>query len=102
MEGLPIVLMEAMALGTAVVAPRLAGIPELVDDGRTGLLFTPSNWCELEQRIERLLTDDGLRGRLVEEALRTIAEGFDIAQSATTLTWLFANDASSSQAQIMP
>ena len=102
MEGLPIVLMEAMALGTAVIAPLLAGIPELVDDGRTGLLFTPSNWRELEQGIERLLTDDELRGRLAEEARHTIAEEFDTAQSATTLISLFANDASSRHAEIMP
>ena len=102
MEGLPIVLMEAMALGTAVIAPRLAGIPELIDDGRTGLLFTPSNWRELEESIERLMTDDDLRARLVEEARSTIVQRFDIAQSAATLTSLFANDASSRQAQIMP
>ena len=93
MEGLPIVLMEAMALGTAVVAPRLAGIPELVDDGRTGLLFTPSNWHELELAIERLLTDEELRAQLVENAHRALAEEFDIAQSAKRLTSLFANGA---------
>ena len=90
MEGLPIVLMEAMALGTAVVAPRLAGIPELVDDGRTGLLFTPSNWRELELAIERLLTDDGLRARLVEGAYQTVVDRFDIAQSTKLLASLFA------------
>ena len=92
MEGLPIVLMEAMALGTAVIAPRLAGIPELIDDGRNGLLFTPSNWGELEERIERLLSDDGLRARLVEQARKTIASDFDIAQSADTLSSLFSTE----------
>lgn len=94
MEGLPIVLMEAMALGTAVVAPRLAGIPELIDDGRTGLLFTPSDWRELESKVERLLTDDGLRARLVAEAFQTVADGYEIARSAKLLTSLFASDAS--------
>lgn len=94
MEGLPIVLMEAMALRTAVVAPRLAGIPELIDDGRTGLLFTPSDWRELEAKVERLLTDDGLRARLVAEAYQTVADGYDIARSAKLLTSLFASDAS--------
>lgn len=94
MEGLPIVLMEAMALGTAVVAPRLAGIPELVDDGRTGLLFKPSDWRELEVQIDRLLSDDGLRGRLVGEAHQTIVKEYDVTGSARTLTSLFANAAS--------
>lgn len=92
MEGLPIVLMEAMALGTAVVAPRLAGIPELVDDGRTGLLFTPSNWNELELQIIRLMSDDGLRERLAKEARQAIVDGFDVAQSARSLASLFAGE----------
>ena len=96
MEGLPIVLMEAMALGTAVVAPRLAGIPELIDHGRTGLLFTPSDWRELESAMERLLTDLELRSGLVENAYRVLGEGFDIAQSAKTLTSLFADDSAPS------
>jgi len=91
MEGLPIVLMEAMALRTAVVAPRLAGIPELVEDGRTGLLFTPSDWRGLELAIERLLNDKGLRARLVEESCWTIADGYDITKSAKVLASLFAN-----------
>ncbi|HEV2044219.1 MAG TPA: glycosyltransferase family 4 protein, partial [Sphingomicrobium sp.] len=95
MEGLPIVLMEAMALGTAVIAPRLAGIPELVEDGRTGLLFTPSDWSELALKIERLLTDDELRARLVEEAHQAIVDGYDITQSAKLLTSLFADNATS-------
>ena len=90
MEGLPIVLMEAMALGTAVIAPRLAGIPELIEDGHNGLLFTPSNWMELEQRIERLLGDGALRARLADRARETIATDFDIARSATVLASLFS------------
>ena len=90
MEGLPIVLMEAMALGTAVIAPRLAGIPELVQDGQTGLLFTPSNWHELEDAIERLLTDEKLRERLAAEARHKIAREYDTAQSANLLKDLFA------------
>ncbi|MEO7410923.1 MAG: glycosyltransferase family 4 protein [Sphingomicrobium sp.] len=92
MEGLPIVLMEAMALGTAVIAPRLAGIPELVDDGRTGLLFTPSNWQELESQILGLLTDNELRGRLSAEAYQTIISEFDVKRSAKTLAALFADN----------
>ena len=93
MEGLPIVLMEAMALGTAVIAPRLAGIPELIDDGRNGLLFTPSNWNELEGRIERLLGDESLRARLVGQARQTVVREFDIARSADALASLFSTEA---------
>jgi glycosyltransferase involved in cell wall biosynthesis len=46
-EGIPVTLMEAMALGVPVVAPRLMGIPELVRDGDTGVLFTPGRDDEL-------------------------------------------------------
>ena len=93
MEGLPIVLMEAMALGTAVIAPRLAGIPELIDDGRNGLLFTPSDWQQLEQRIERLLGDGALREQLADRARQTIVADFDIARSADALASLFSTEA---------
>ena len=91
MEGLPIVLMEAMALGTAVVAPRLAGIPELIDEGRTGLLFTPSNWNDLGTQLERLLSDENLRMRLIAEAKQTIASEFDIVKSAKALASSFCD-----------
>ncbi|MGB3740074.1 MAG: glycosyltransferase, partial [Pontixanthobacter sp.] len=47
MEGLPVVLMEAMAIGVPVVASRVAGIPELVEHGVTGLTFTPTDAGEL-------------------------------------------------------
>ena len=64
MEGLPVVLMEAMALGIPVVATRVAGIPELVVEDQTGLLFTPSNWGELAQQLYKLLDDPQLQHRL--------------------------------------
>jgi glycosyltransferase involved in cell wall biosynthesis len=54
MEGLPIVLMEAMAMGTAVIASRVAGIPELVKDGENGVLFTPSDWDDLAACMRRM------------------------------------------------
>jgi glycosyltransferase involved in cell wall biosynthesis len=89
MEGLPIVLMEAMAIGTAVVASRVAGIPELIEDGESGLLFTPSNWDGLTDRVRRLLDDRALRERLARRAREKIAEEFDIQRSARQLQQLF-------------
>jgi colanic acid/amylovoran biosynthesis glycosyltransferase len=93
MEGLPIVLMEAMAVGTAVIASRVAGIPELVHDGETGLLFTPSNWDELASCIRRLADDDALRGSLAERGQTAVAVEFDIGRSAAQLRELFASTA---------
>jgi glycosyltransferase involved in cell wall biosynthesis len=90
MEGLPIVLMEAMAIGTAVIASCVAGIPELVEDGESGLLFTPSNWDELAAAIRRLVDDDALREKLVRRARERVAGEFDIGRSAAQLQALFA------------
>jgi glycosyltransferase involved in cell wall biosynthesis len=86
MEGLPIVLMEAMALGVPVVASHVAGIPELIEDGVSGLLFTPSNWDELAACVERLLSDAALRESLAEHGKRKVAAEFDVEKSAETLS----------------
>lgn len=89
MEGLPIVLMEAMAIGVPVVASRVAGIPELVEDGVTGLLFTPANWDELAVRMNQLLADPAMRDRLTGEAKKKIEAEFDADKSARQLAVLF-------------
>lgn len=89
MEGLPIVLMEAMALGVPVVASRVAGIPELVEDGVNGLLFAPSDWTELGACIERLLTSDVLCTTFAEEGKKKVADEFDARKSAELLSKLF-------------
>jgi glycosyltransferase involved in cell wall biosynthesis len=90
MEGLPIVLMEAMAIGTAVVASRVAGIPELVEDGRTGLLFTPSDWAELAASLGRLVDDEGLRVKLAAAAKKSVRADYDVERSASAMRDLFA------------
>ena len=59
MEGLPVVLIEALAMQKAVVASQVAGIPELISEGQTGLLFAPSNWTDLETQLRRALSDPG-------------------------------------------
>lgn len=91
MEGLPIVLMEAMAIGTAVIASRVAGIPELVEDNKNGLLFTPSNWNELAHCIRHLANDDGLRERLAVAGRERVSADFDSRKSADRLLQLFGN-----------
>lgn len=89
MEGLPIVLMEAMALGIPVIASRVAGIPELVSDGKTGLLFAPSDWDELAQCIARLLSDKDLGATLAQNGKFKITSEFDTRKSASELGGLF-------------
>jgi colanic acid/amylovoran biosynthesis glycosyltransferase len=55
-EGIPLVLMEAMARGKAVLAPRITGIPELVIDGETGFLFAPGQLEEFVWRVQQTLS----------------------------------------------
>ena len=63
-EGVPVVLMEAMACELPVVTTRIMGIPELVEDGRTGLLVAPGRADALAEALGRLAADAGLRESL--------------------------------------
>jgi starch synthase len=63
-EPLGIVNLEAMACGAAVVASRVGGIPEVVDDGETGLLVPPSDPVALAAALNELLADPGRAAQL--------------------------------------
>ncbi len=91
MEGLPVVLMEAMALGVPVVASRIAGVPELVDDGVNGLLFHPADWNGLESALADSLTQETRTKAMVLEAKETINRYFDIEIAVSPLPQLFSN-----------
>jgi glycosyltransferase involved in cell wall biosynthesis len=85
MEGLPVVLMEALGLKVPVIAPAVAGIPELVEHGKTGLLFSPGNWEELTAHILALLEDGDLRDRLAQAGRARIEAGFDATRAVDLL-----------------
>lgn len=78
MEGLPVVLMEAMALGVPVIATRVAGIPELVRDGESGLLFDPADWAGLAEAVTTLAGNPDLRARLAAAGRVAIDRAFTI------------------------
>ena len=85
MEGLPVVLIEALALGVPVIAPWIAGIPEIIESGQSGLLFSPANWEELAERLVQLSSDNQLRTRLAIEGQRRVKNEFNIHQAVEPL-----------------
>jgi colanic acid/amylovoran biosynthesis glycosyltransferase len=88
-EGLPQLLMEAMACGLPAVSTRIVGIPDLVLDGETGLLVEPRDPKALADALERLLADPALAERLAAAGRRRVIEVFDIETSLEPLVRLF-------------
>jgi glycosyltransferase involved in cell wall biosynthesis len=80
-EGFGLVFAEAMAAGLPVVACRAAAVPEIVEDGRTGLLVGERNPAELAHALETLLVNENLRTELGLAATRRI-EAFDVPRVA--------------------
>ena len=89
-EGMPVCLMEAAACGVPVVAPAVGGIPELVQDGETGLLARPDDIASLVVALERLLRDAELRRRLGSAARRRAQEKFSVRHQADSLLALWS------------
>ena len=92
-EGIPVVLMEAMASGVPVVASRLSGIPELVTDGSTGILVPPGDPSALADAIARLAADRPLRDQLGAAGRASVQGSFDQDRNAVALLDLIAASA---------
>lgn len=75
-ESLGLVILEAMACGTAVIASNTGGIPEIVEDNINGLLFRPGDVTELAKKIQYLLQDRKMRMQLGNEGRRSIVSNF--------------------------
>jgi glycosyltransferase involved in cell wall biosynthesis len=88
-DGIPVALMEAMAAGAPVVSTRLSGIPELVQDGWSGLLAEPGDASGLAERIEAILTDPRRAAELARNARSTVEDQFNVATEAQRLRELF-------------
>jgi len=89
-DGLPTVLLEAMALGTPCVATPVTGIPEVLRHEETGLLVPERDPGALAGAIARLLAGRGLRIRLAEAARRVMVREFDVHRNAAILRESFA------------
>jgi len=83
-EGTPNTLYEAMAVGNAPVASTADGQGEILEDGKTALLFEPGDFSKMAELIVRVLRDDGLRKRL-QENVRIRIKDFDMGRTIATL-----------------
>lgn len=97
-DGLPTVLLEAMAMRLPVVSTALTGIPEIVDDGENGLLVPPNDPAALADALGRLLRDPALRGRLGDAARRKVLREFDLRTNAAMLHQFFVESRESARA----
>jgi colanic acid/amylovoran biosynthesis glycosyltransferase len=93
-EGVPVVLMEAMAMRLPVLSTRITGIPELIEDGHDGLLVPPGRPDSLADALELLSRDPALRQALGTRGRDKVLAEFDAEASATTLHSIFAEQVS--------
>jgi glycosyltransferase involved in cell wall biosynthesis len=91
--GIPVALMEAAASGKPVVASRLSGIPEAIENGAEGLLVPPGDAEALAQALATLAADPELRRRFGAAARERMLRDFDLARNARTLAARFRAEA---------
>ncbi|HZU26240.1 MAG TPA: glycosyltransferase family 4 protein [Bryobacteraceae bacterium] len=88
-EGIPVVLMEAMAAELPVVATWVAGVPELIEHNHNGVLCPPGDRAALVSAILRLASDRVMRRRLGAAGRRTVLERYDLATNVRRLAECF-------------
>lgn len=90
-EGVPVVLMEAMASRIPVIATRVAGVQELVEDGVTGFAVPPGDVATLAERIGRLMADPKMAAQMGRAGRMVVEREFDIAREGLWLAEIFRN-----------
>jgi glycosyltransferase involved in cell wall biosynthesis len=88
-EGIPVVLMEAMAMQLPCVATWVTGIPELINNGVDGLLVPPADPVALADAVERLIKDPELNRRIGAAARAKILSAYDLGRNTQALAATF-------------
>jgi colanic acid/amylovoran biosynthesis glycosyltransferase len=88
-EGIPVALMEAMAMGLPCVSTRVAGIPELIRDHIDGLLVSPSSVESLAVAMESLVTDSDLREKLGASGRSRVVKRYNLTENVNRLASAF-------------
>jgi len=88
-DGIPNVFLESMAMGVPVLATRVSAIPEILEDGLTGLLVDPGEHEAMAQCMVKLLSDEELRHRIIAAARRRVREEFNNRELIQKLSAVF-------------
>ena len=91
-DGIPNVLMESMAMGLPVVVTNISGIPELVENEKTGLLVPPADPPKLAEAMLRMLTDAQLRNRATAAGKQCVVRCFDNRRLVQDLAEVYKNE----------
>src|SRR5262249_35102322 len=86
----PLAALQAMMVGVPVVATRVGGIPEAIDDGETGMLVPPADAEAMAAAIDKLIVDDGLRRRIAAAARTRVERDFSAPSMARSFEALYA------------
>ncbi len=91
MDGIPVVLMEAMLSGVPVISSKLSGIPELVIDKETGLLISPGDSQSLADAILLMVSNEDLRNAMVQHAIAKVKNDFSLSGNTNRLHDMFSD-----------
>lgn len=91
MDGFGLALVESMAMGTPVVATNYAGIPDVVQHEENGLLYENENYLDFANQIKRLVEDQGLRTKLLQNGKKTTYETFSIENTINKYECFFGD-----------
>lgn len=92
MDGIPLSLMEAMAAGKPVIGSSISGIPELVQNGVSGVLVDAASPARIAEAVRRLAADPDLRDRLGRAGQLRVRREFDVRQTAAAMIALFDSE----------
>lgn len=90
-DGIPNVLVESLAMGLPAVGTTVSALPEIVHDGRTGLLVPPEDPAAMAAAMRRLLTDADLRSRVIRQGRQLVRDDFDNRLLIKRLAEIYCN-----------
>ena len=88
-EGLPYVILEAGLAGLPVIASNIGGIPEIIENGKCGLLVPPANPKELASAIKKLIDNKSLRDNLAKNLHEKILKEFSLEKMLEQTMFLY-------------